>query len=76
MTTSVFTQHEWDLRAGCARSRASLASQDAKRNDNPQVRSSFECEERAYRDPAAKCERLAKEPPAQGVLELPVLRSD
>jgi hypothetical protein len=74
MKTQPFTPHEWDLIAGAVRSRAHLANDDAKRNDNPFVRGLFEDEERIYRDLTERCERLAREPAQPDLLELPVLR--
>jgi hypothetical protein len=77
MKTQPFTPHEWDLIAGAVRARAYLASADAKRNDNPSIREIFEQSERRYRELAAKCEQLAREPPARNLevpLELPVYR--
>jgi hypothetical protein len=73
MKNQPFTPHEWDLIAGAVRSRAHLASDDAKRNDNPFVRGQFEDEERIYRDLTQRWERLAKEPKPLDLLELPVL---
>jgi hypothetical protein len=74
MNTSPFTREELgDLAAG-ARALAHVASEDAKRTGNPEIRASFERTERSYRELAAKCERLAREPEASSALELPVLR--
>jgi hypothetical protein len=74
MKTQPFSPHEWDLIAGAVRARAGLASADAKRNDNPEVRATFEAEERTYRDLTARCERLANRPAQPELLDLPVLR--
>jgi hypothetical protein len=74
MNAQPFTPYEWDLLAGCARARAGLASADAKRNDNPEIRERFEAEERTYRDLTARCERLARQPAQPELLDLPVLR--
>jgi hypothetical protein len=51
-----------------------LASADAKRNDNPEIRARFEDEERTYRDLTERCERLARQPAQLDLLDLPVLR--
>jgi hypothetical protein len=74
MKTQPFAPHKWDLLAGCARARAGLASSDAKRNDDPEIRARFEAEERTYRGLTARCERLAREPTQLELLDLPVLR--
>jgi hypothetical protein len=61
-TTQPFTRAEpGDLAAG-ARVVADIASEDAKRTGNPEIRESFERTERSYRELAAKCERQAREP--------------
>jgi hypothetical protein len=72
--TQPFTPHEWDLLAGGARALAYKAEEDAKRHDNPFLREIFEDEERAYRELAAKCEQLSREPAAAVPLALPVYR--
>jgi hypothetical protein len=74
-TSHPFTRSQLgDLAAG-ARALAHIASEDAKRTGNPQIRASVERTERAYRELAAKCERVAREPDASPVaLGLPVFR--
>jgi hypothetical protein len=73
-TTQPFTRAELgDLAAG-ARALAHIASEDAKRTGNPQIRANFERTEKSYRDLAARCERLAREPEAAAAPALPVFR--
>jgi hypothetical protein len=75
MQSHPFTPKELTYLAHGARALAGVAKEDASRQDNPAVRAIFECEERTCRELAAKCDRLATEPAAPGVLELPVIQA-